>query len=151
MWSADANELAQSARLSSPVITRRLVSGTARTKLASRSVYSFVFDCLEPDAVYQVAIGAQAQPNQWSLIVLEEQTGARLCTREIGEKKKRTNESAQLRVLDGVFRTGRNNRVIIGVLPNIKAGAEPFHISRLNDPQGSRGAGKRRSLICEDQ
>jgi len=134
VWSADANELAQAARLSSPVIDPDgLLVGQPGQSSRADLFIPLCSIALEPDAVYQIAMGAQAQPNQWSLLVLDEQTGARLCTREIGEKKKRTNESAQLRVLDGVFTTGRNNRVVAGVLPNIQAGgAEPFHISRLN-------------------
>lgn len=132
VWSADVNELAQSARLSSPVIDPEgLLVGQPGQSLRADLFIPLCSIALEPDAVYQIAFGAEAQPGQWSLIVLEEQTGARLCTRKIGEKK-RTSESAQLRVLDGVFRTGRNNRVVVGVLPNIQAGADPFHISRLN-------------------
>jgi len=132
LWSADANELAESARLSSPVIDPEgLLVGQPGQSLRADLFIPLCSIALEPDAVYQLAFGAEAQPGQWSLIVLEEQTGARLCTRKIGEKK-RMSESAQLRVLDGVFRTGRNNRVVVGVLPNIPSGAEPFHISRLN-------------------
>jgi hypothetical protein len=133
LWSADANELAQSASLSSPVIDPEgLLVGQPGQSSRADLFIPLCSIALEPDSVYQIALGAQAQPNQWSLLVLDEQTGARLCTREIGEKKKRTNESAQLRVFDGVFRTGRDSRVVVGVLPNIQAGAEPFHISRLN-------------------
>jgi len=133
VWSADANELAQSARLSSPVIDPEgLLVGQPGQSSRADLFIPLCSNALEPDAVYQIAISADAGPGQWSLLVLDEQTGARLCTREIGEKKKRTNESAELRVFDGVFRTGTNNRVIAGLLPNIQAGAEPFHISRLS-------------------
>lgn len=132
VWSADANELAQCARLSSPVIDPEgLLVGQPGQSSRADLFIPLCSITLEPDAVYQIAIGAEAQANQWSLLVLDEQTGARLCTRELGEKK-RTNESAQLRVFDGVFRTERSNRVVAGLLPNIQAGAEPFHISRVN-------------------
>ncbi|HXF40326.1 MAG TPA: glycosyltransferase family 39 protein [Blastocatellia bacterium] len=133
VWSADADELSKRASFPSPLIEPEglLVGQTGQSSRADL----FVPLCsisLEPGGVYQVVLDAQAEPNQWSLLVLDEQSGARLCTQEVGEKRKRTDEPAQrLRVFDGVFRTGTNNRVIVGVIPKAQVVAVPFHVSQL--------------------
>jgi hypothetical protein len=133
VWSADAIELAQCASLPAPVIESEglLVGEPGQSSRADLFIQLCSID-LEPDAVYQVVLDAKAKPDQWSLLVLEEKTGVRLCTQALGEKKKRTDELAPPRVFDGVFRTGRNNRAVIGLLPKAQADADPFHVSRLS-------------------
>lgn len=133
VWSAGAAELGQQAGLTAPVIEPEglLVGLSAQSGRPD----SFIQLCsveLQPESAHQVAVDAKAEPDQWSLIVIEEQTGARLVQMPIGEKKKKSGESRRSRLFDGVFRTGRTNRVLIGVMPRSDGGEDPFHISRLS-------------------
>ncbi|HSB12123.1 MAG TPA: glycosyltransferase family 39 protein [Blastocatellia bacterium] len=133
VWSAGATAIGQCAKLPNAVIGLEglSVGEPGHSTRADRFIPLCSIE-LEPDSVHQLAIDTQAKPNQWSLLAIEEQTGVRLGQLSIGEKKQTANDSGQLDVFDGVFRTGKNNRVVIGVMPRSEIAGAPFYVSRLS-------------------
>jgi hypothetical protein len=63
------------------------------------------------------------ETDQWALVALEGDTGAWLGRRGLAETEN---------LGEGLFKTGKINRVIIGLLPAAKDSVEPPRISRLS-------------------
>lgn len=133
VWAAGAAELSQCAKMLAPAIeSEGLLLGKPGQSARTDGFIELCSLGLKPDTVYQLAFDANSEAGGWRLLVIEEKTGAWLQQKPIGDSDHTPNESSAPRVFDGVFRTGKNDRVVLGVLPRARETARPFHISRIS-------------------
>lgn len=78
---------------------------------------------LKPDTIYQLSVQATAVAKQWSLVVVEDNTGERLYSQNLEET---TTPAA----FDRCFRSSKITRVTIALMPQSKK-TEPAHLVRL--------------------
>lgn len=130
VWSAGAAELGECAKLSGAVEPEGLLVETPRHGARADGLVELCSIDLKPDTIYQLAVDAKGEADGWTLLMIDRKTGAWLQQKRIGEPDTTAGPSAP-RVFDGVFKTGRNNRMLIGVMPRAQEIARPFHISRI--------------------
>lgn len=125
VWSAGPAELKQCAGLAASAIeSGRLVIQSAQQGARADGFIKLCELELEPDTIYQMKADAMAEANQWTLVALEDKSNAWLGHGGLVETEKPGP-------VERLFKTGKINRVTIGLLPTAKGFAEPPRISRL--------------------
>ena len=79
---------------------------------------------LKPDTIYQINIRATAEEKQWALVVLDGDTGERLCLQKL-------EDIANPAAFKGFFRSSNTTRATIALMPQAKK-TGPAHIAQLS-------------------
>jgi len=125
VWTISAGDYGECSELANSVTEPE---GILIKQEQSKRADNFVMLCsieLKPDTVYQLLADATAEADQWSVLVLEDGTESRLV-------EKRISDQSASRVFEGIFRTGKIKRVMIGAMPLANGRLGPLHISRLS-------------------
>ncbi|HVG21318.1 MAG TPA: glycosyltransferase family 39 protein [Blastocatellia bacterium] len=124
VWAAGPAELRQCAGLASSAIEPDgLVVGSLQRGVRADGFIKLCEIELGPNTIYQMKVETGVETDQWALVALEGDTGAWLGRRGLAETEN---------LGEGLFKTGKINRVIIGLLPAAKDSVEPPRISRLS-------------------
>jgi 4-amino-4-deoxy-L-arabinose transferase-like glycosyltransferase len=134
IWAAGPDELKQCAGLASSAIGS---DGAAiESPQQSARADGFIKLCeieLEPSTIYQMNVDPTTQANHWTLVALEDKSGAWLGYRKLGE-------AGHADSVEGLFATVNVSRVILGLLPAAKDFVEPPRISRIHIREVARAS-----------
>jgi 4-amino-4-deoxy-L-arabinose transferase-like glycosyltransferase len=133
VWSADGNELRECTGLADAVVDRDgLLLGDPRQSSRADGFIELCPIKLMPETIYRVSANGKAGADAWTLVVVEEKTGVRLEETAIGASDGMRSVPRAPQAFDGVFRTRKNDRVVLGALPRAEGTAPAFHISRIS-------------------
>jgi 4-amino-4-deoxy-L-arabinose transferase-like glycosyltransferase len=125
VWAAGPAELKQCAGAVGPATEPdELVIDASRQNAADGGFIKLCEIVLEPETIYQMSVDVRAETNPWSLVALEGNTKAWLGRRDPVDFEKPD-------LAEGLFKTGKIERVVVGLLPTGKGPPEPARISRV--------------------
>ncbi|HEX8091765.1 MAG TPA: glycosyltransferase family 39 protein, partial [Blastocatellia bacterium] len=125
VWAVGPSDLSQCAdAVGSAVESGELVIDTSRQSATDGGFIKLCEVVLEPNTIYQMNVDARAETNSWALVALEDKTKAWLGQKGLVDAPRHDPG-------ESLFKTGKINRVIVGLLPPEKGFAEPPRISRL--------------------
>jgi 4-amino-4-deoxy-L-arabinose transferase-like glycosyltransferase len=122
VWSANATDLKQYAGAADmPIEAEGLLIEKQRR---GDGVIALCPIELKPDTIYQINVQATAEGKQWALIVIDDDTGERLCLQKL-------EDIAKPAAFEGFFRSSNTTRATIALMPQAKK-TGPAHIARLS-------------------